>query len=114
MIGVDDKRIYLVTNAADWISLAAAPTFAAMALLTGMLGGEPVAVCPVVHGALLSGMTPMYLLMSAFHSPPWLKLFSRRRHTRRLSRRSTRVAWAGSGRVLIKEASASEGRTEIL
>jgi hypothetical protein len=27
----------------------------------------------------LSGMVPMYLLMSAFHSAPWLKLISGRR-----------------------------------
>jgi hypothetical protein len=26
-------------------------------------------------------MVPMYLLMSAFHSTPWLKLISRRRST---------------------------------
>jgi hypothetical protein len=28
---------------------------------------------------LLGGMAPMYLLMSAFHSTPWLTLISRRR-----------------------------------
>jgi hypothetical protein len=27
----------------------------------------------------LGGMVPMYLLMSAFHLAPWLKLISRRR-----------------------------------
>jgi hypothetical protein len=27
---------------------------------------------------VLAGMVPMYLLMSAFHLAPWLKLFSRR------------------------------------
>jgi hypothetical protein len=27
----------------------------------------------------LTGMVPMYLLMSAFHSAPWLKLISSRR-----------------------------------
>jgi hypothetical protein len=25
----------------------------------------------------LSGMVPMYVLMSVFHAPPWLKLLSR-------------------------------------
>lgn len=64
-------------RAADWICLAAAPTFAIMALVTGALGsGMPDMLCAATQGpSLLSGMTPMYLLMSAFHSAPWLKLF---------------------------------------
>ena len=67
-------------GAADWLALAAAPTFAIMALLTGMLGGGPSdAFCSATHGASpLSGMIPMYLLMSAFHLPPWLKRIGRR------------------------------------
>jgi hypothetical protein len=66
---------------ADWLGLAAAPTFAVMALLTDALGGgAPDMLCSAAHGASpLSGMVPMYLLMSAFHLSPWLKLiFSRR------------------------------------
>jgi hypothetical protein len=68
--------------AADWLRLAAAPTFAIMALLTGALGsGQPDILCLAAeHTSPLSGMTPMYLLMSAFHSPPWLKLISSRRN----------------------------------
>ena len=68
-------------SAADWISLAAAPTFALMALLTVVLGnGRPDVLCSAAQDASgLSGMVPMYLLMSAFHSAPWLKLISRRR-----------------------------------
>jgi hypothetical protein len=66
--------------AADWLHLAAAPTFAIMALLTGVLGGgSPDALCSIVSASPLSGMVPMYLLMSAFHSAPWLKLISSRR-----------------------------------
>ena len=66
--------------AADWLHLAAAPTFAIMALLTTVLGGgAPDILCAAAgHGSLLTGMIPMYLLMSAFHLPPWLKLVSRR------------------------------------
>jgi hypothetical protein len=66
--------------AADWLCLAAAPTFAAMALLTCVLGGgQPDMLCSGAHDASpLSGMVPMYLLMSAFHSTPWLKLISGR------------------------------------
>jgi hypothetical protein len=68
-------------GAADWLCLAAAPSFAIMALLTGGLGGGmPDMLCSAAHGASpLSGMVPMYLLMSAFHAAPWLKLVSRRR-----------------------------------
>ena len=68
-------------GAADWLCLAAAPTFAMMALLTGVLGGGPPdMLCSTAQGASpLNGMVPMYLLMSAFHSAPWLKLISSRR-----------------------------------
>jgi hypothetical protein len=63
---------------ADWLGLAAAPTFAVMALLTAVLGGgAPDMICSAAHGASpLSGMVPMYLLMSAFHLAPWLKLIA--------------------------------------
>jgi hypothetical protein len=67
-------------SAADWLYLAAAPTFAIMALLTGLAGGGPAdALCSVAGISPLSGMTPMYLLMSALHLAPWLKLISGRR-----------------------------------
>jgi hypothetical protein len=68
-------------GAADWLCLAAAPTFAIMALLTAVFGGGPPdMLCSAVQDASpLSGMVPMYLLMSAFHSAPWLKLISSRR-----------------------------------
>ena len=62
-------------GAADWLCLAAAPTFAIMALLTVLGGGAPDMPCSAAQDAsALSGMVPMYLLMSAFHSAPWLKL----------------------------------------
>lgn len=60
-----------------WLSLAAAPTFAIMAVLTAIGGGMPDMVCLASqHASALGGMVPMYLLMSAFHLPPWLKLIS--------------------------------------
>ena len=74
-------------SADTWLSLAAAPTFAILAVLTGVLGGgQPDILCLAAdHASPLSGMIPMYLLMSAFHSPPWLKLiFSRGNGTRRV------------------------------
>jgi hypothetical protein len=62
-------------GAAEWLSLAAAPTFAIMALLTGVFGGQPDALCAALQGTSpLSGMVPMYLLMSTVHLKPWLKL----------------------------------------
>jgi hypothetical protein len=68
-------------RATEWLCLAAAPTFAIMALLTAVLdAGEPDMLCSAAeHASRLSGMIPMYLLMSAFHSPPWLALISSRR-----------------------------------
>ena len=69
------------------LALAAAPTFAIMALLTGIQsGGMPDMLCSAAHdGSPLTGMVPMYLLMSAFHSAPWLALIG---HWRRGARQT--------------------------
>ena len=64
---------------ADFLSLAAAPTFATMALLTPVLGGSADMICSAAHASPLSGMIPMYVLMSGFHLAPWLKLIASRR-----------------------------------
>jgi hypothetical protein len=64
---------------AKFLCLAATPTFALMGLLTGLFGSPMDGLCSPEHGALLSGMVPMYLFMSAFHSPPWLNLIFGRR-----------------------------------
>jgi hypothetical protein len=63
-------------RAAAGLGLAAAPTFAVMALLTGLHGGgAPDLLCSAAPDASpLGGMAPMYLLMAAFHLAPWLKL----------------------------------------
>jgi hypothetical protein len=67
-------------SAACLLSLAATPTFAIMALLTAIHGGGmPDMLCSAARdGSPLTGMVPMYVLMSAFHSAPWLKLISGR------------------------------------
>ncbi len=67
-------------SAARLLSLAATPTFAVMALLTAVHGdGMSDMICSAAGaGSLLSGMMPMYLMMSAFHLAPWLRLLSRR------------------------------------
>ena len=66
-------------RAADCLSLAAAPTFAVMAALSAGLGGTaPDMMCAAASPmSAMSGMVPMYVLMSAFHVGPWLKLIAR-------------------------------------
>jgi hypothetical protein len=73
---VGQRRELPKASADCLLSLAAAPAFAIMALLTGIAdGGMPSMLCSVAHDASwLTGMVPMYLLMSAFHSAPWLRL----------------------------------------
>jgi hypothetical protein len=67
-------------SAADWLALAAAPTFAILALLAGASDNSaPDMLCAAMHAGPLNGMVPMYLAMSAFHSSPWLRLVSGRR-----------------------------------
>ena len=75
----EPAHIMRSASAANWLSLAAAPTFAVMGLLAAVHGGMPDMMCSAAAGGSpLSGMATMYLLMSAFHLGPWLRLFSRR------------------------------------
>lgn len=65
-------------GAAGALALAAAPTFAVMALWSGLSASQPDMLCTAAQGGSpVAGMTTMYLLMSAFHLAPWLRLFSR-------------------------------------
>ena len=75
------SEAYTGGGAADWLCLAAAPTFAIMVLLTGVIGAGPAdMLCSSAQEASpLSGMALMYLLMSVFHAVPWLKLIASRR-----------------------------------
>jgi hypothetical protein len=68
-------------GAADWLGLVASPTFAVMALLTGTSGGgsSGMLCAAMPDTSPLGGMTAMYLLMSAFHAAPWLRLIFGRR-----------------------------------
>jgi hypothetical protein len=65
-------------DGADWLALAAAPTLAIIAVLlwSGRLPSP------------LGGMVSMYLVMSAFHLAPWLKVIASRR---------SRIRASGSG-----------------
>jgi hypothetical protein len=60
-------------EAAEWLGLAAAPTFAAMALATAVASDGTMGALCGTGGWPLGGMAPMYLLMSAFHVSPWLR-----------------------------------------
>jgi hypothetical protein len=74
-----EDTVAAVAGLIKWLYLAATPTFAVMALLTCIAGEDAGMMCSAAHGvSLLSGMLPMYVLMSAFHSAPWLKLIFRR------------------------------------
>lgn len=65
----------LLPQMADALALAAAPTFALMALLTAVLGNAGAdAICSAAHASAFGGMIPMYILMSGFHLSPWLRL----------------------------------------
>ena len=74
--GFDDsarRRSRLALGLANRLYLAAAPTFAVMSLIA-VVTGDGSALCSATGTPALNGMAPMYLLMSAFHLPPWLKL----------------------------------------
>jgi hypothetical protein len=74
-------------GAADCISLGAAPAFAVMALVAGVAGGgaSDMSCSGMQNASPLTGMLPMYVLMSAFHFGPWLKLIGSRRSRGRKS-----------------------------
>ena len=75
------RRDAAALGAAGWLGLAAAPSFAIMALLTfATSGGADMMCADAPDASPLSGMVPMYVLMSAFHLAPWLKLIARRRN----------------------------------
>ncbi len=61
-------------DAAGWIGLAAAPTFALMAWIAAT-DTSRIAICVSASGMPpIDGMAWMYLLMSLFHVSPWLRL----------------------------------------
>lgn len=59
-------------TAPDWLALAAAPVFAAMAFAAA---GQPGAIC-AMDASPISGMSLMYGLMAFFHLAPWLRLLA--------------------------------------
>jgi hypothetical protein len=75
---IDDSPRVVAAHLARWLALAAAPTFALMAALTGAPpgGAQQMPCAAATDMSPFGGMVAMYALMSAFHSPPWLKLIA--------------------------------------
>ena len=72
------RRVTAASAAANVLALAAAPTFALLALWTAFAGDRSDMLCMGMYDASsLNGMALMYALMSAFHATPWLKRISR-------------------------------------
>lgn len=58
---------------ASWLTLAAAPVFAIMAIATMLDAHDaPSGLCGSSAGFDVGGMLPMYVLMTIVHLPPWL------------------------------------------
>ncbi|MQW89202.1 hypothetical protein GHJ82_20705 [Sinorhizobium saheli] len=65
---------------AGWLSLAATPACIVMAVMTVVTGGATMVCSSLQEPSPLNEMATMYLLMAAFHSPPWLRLVANRRN----------------------------------
>ncbi|WP_191488483.1 hypothetical protein [Pseudomonas sp. FEN] len=64
----------VTVNIADWLCLAAAPTFASMAVLTAANTDLDMACASMQGPWPLNSMVTMYLIMAAVHLSPWLRL----------------------------------------
>ena len=74
---IGSASAWRASGAGSRLSFAASPTFALMAWTAA--SGPP--LCSAGAAMLpFDSMTAMYLLMSLFHLPPWLKFASRARH----------------------------------
>ena len=66
-------------EAVRWLSLAASPTFAIMAVASLIHGEGPIGVLCSAGGQgwPIGSMGFMYGLMTVFHFPPWIRLLGR-------------------------------------
>ena len=77
-VGTGSANTRRTYGAAGWLALAASPVFAVMAWIAAK-DASGMALCSPASSTLpIDGMSAMYLLMSLFHLPPWLKLVSGR------------------------------------
>ena len=75
----EERRGGAASATAHALALAAAPTFALLALWTAFAGNRSDMLCMAMDDAsLLNGMALMYAFMSVFHAAPWLEAISRR------------------------------------
>jgi hypothetical protein len=76
----DDEGAAAALGIAKWLCLAATPTFAIMALMTGVLGGGPDGYALLDRAWVSTDRNgpDVYIVMSAFHLAPWLKPLSSR------------------------------------
>src|SRR5579864_2271318 len=80
----EDWLVAAALRLTDWLRLAAAPSYGFMALFTAVFGESPQdMLCMAMHHAsppsgMIGSMAWMYMLMSMFHSAPWLKLIATR------------------------------------
>jgi len=81
MTPLGNSRESTILAMSSCLRLAASPAFAIMALLAATQDRSlPDALCSTTHNAApFPEMVTMYLLMSLFHLPSWLKLISDRR-----------------------------------
>ncbi len=82
-LSIETRRSAKRLGAGSLLPLAAAPTFAAMALLTAASEGNAANILcmGMANAGPLSGMTAMYLLMAVFHVTPWLRLMAKRQRS---------------------------------
>jgi len=72
----EGRRHFVARWTAGGLALAASPTFAVMALLSAVAQDGHAATHGMAgHASPLTGMVTMYVLMSVFHAPPWVRLF---------------------------------------
>ena len=72
------RRRPVARRVAAWLGILATPTFAALAVLTHVGKGSAMHMICGIDASPMAGMDVMYLLMSMFHSAPWLKLVAKR------------------------------------
>ena len=75
---VRNRPASIILGVSNGLRLAATPIFVIMAVIAGIhAGGMQHMLCSATRDTSpLVGMAPMYVLMSIFHFPPWLRLIS--------------------------------------